>query len=272
MGWTGRVDRKNIEITFTPESCHDYFPRVASNEKKAENPWLNFGFNLVIPSLLLIKGDDWFGGGLAGLPFEPATSLFVIALAFPLGYGIYDFARRRVWNFLSILGIVGVLLTGGIGLLKLPPSWVAVKEAAIPGILGVATLVSAFTKYPLVRAFLYRPEIFRVDRIRKRLEERGTSEGFERLMRSTTYLLAVSFFLSAVLNYALAKWIVVSPAGTDAFNRELGKMMAWSYPVIVVPTLFVTGFALWMCFRGLKELTGLTLEDLVEDPKAKSTS
>ena len=49
-------------------------------------------------------------------------------------------------------------------------------------------------------------------------------------------------------------------------------MMAWSYPVIVVPTLFVTGFALWMCFRGLKELTGLTLEDLVEDPKAKSTS
>lgn len=242
---------------------------MSESKKKPENPWANLGFNLIVPSLLLIKGDDWFGERLAGLPMAPATVLFVVALAFPLGYGIYDFVRRRTWNFLSVLGIIGVLLTGGIGLLRLPPSWVAVKEAAIPGILGLAALVSAFTRYPLVRVFLYRPEIFRVERIRSRLEERGTQAGFERLMRRTTLLLAASFFLSSVLNYALAKWIVVSPAGTDAFNQELGKMMAWSYPVILVPTLGVTAVALWVCFKGLKELTGLTLEDLVEDPKEK---
>lgn len=236
-------------------------------KQRPENPWLNIGFNLIVPSVLLFKGDDWFGGPLERLPVEPATSLFVVALAFPLGYGVYDFARRRKWNFFSFLGIIGVLLTGGIGLLRLPPSWIAVKEAAIPGLLGLATLVSAFTRYPLVRAFLYRPEIFRVDRIRKRLSERGTEAGFERLMKRTTLLLAVSFFVSAVLNYGLARWIVVSPAGTDAFNRELGKMMAWSYPVILVPTLAVTAVALLICFRGLKELTGLSLEDLVEDPK-----
>ncbi len=240
---------------------------MSTKKQSPENPWLNLGFNIIVPSLILIKGDDWFASRVEGLPVEPATFFFVAALAFPLGYGIYDFVRRRTFNFFSILGMIGVLLTGGIGLLKLPPGWVAVKEAAIPGILGIATLISAFTKAPLVRVFLYRPEIFRVERIQKRLDQKGTQSGFERLMRQTTYLLAASFFLSAVLNYALAKWIVVSPAGTDAFNDELGKMMAWSFPVIMVPTLGMTVVALWLCFRGLKELTGLTLEDLLEDPK-----
>lgn len=258
---------EKCEITFTGRPCHDFFQRVARNASKNENPWLNIGFNLIIPSLLLIKGDDWFGDQLAGLPLEPATAMFVLALAFPLGYGIYDFITRRTWNFFSILGTIGVLLTGGIGLLELPPQWVAIKEAMIPGILGLVTLVSAFTKRPLVRVFLYRPEIFRVEKIQEKLDENGAQVGFEVLMRKTTYLLAASFLLSSVLNFFLAKWIVVSPAGTEAFNKELGTMMAWSYPVIVVPSLVVTGFALWMCFRGLKELTGLTLEDLVEDPK-----
>lgn len=242
---------------------------MSETQKKTENPWLNLGFNLIIPSLLLMKGDDWFGERLTGLPMEPSTFLFIAALLFPLGYGAYDFATRRTWNFLSILGIIGVLLTGGIGLLQLPPQWVAIKEAGIPAILGIATLISAFTSRPLVRVFLYRPEIFQVEKIQTRLEERGTEPGFEKLMHKTTYLLAASFLLSAVLNYILAKWIVVSPAGTEAFNKELGKMMAWSYPVIVVPSLIVTGFALWICFRGLKDLTGLTLEEMVEDPKAK---
>ena len=260
------------EFTFTGGLCHDFFHGVPNIEKKTENPWLNLGFNIIIPSLLLIKGDDWFGGSLESLPMKPATFLFLVALLFPLGYGAYDFITCRTWNLFSILGIIGVVLTGGIGLLELPPGWVAIKEAAIPGILGVATLVSAFTKYPLVRVFLYRPEIFQVEKIQSRLTERQTTEGFDRLMRKTTWLLAASFFLSAVLNYGLAKWIVVSDAGTDAFNQELGKMMAWSFPVIMVPTLLVTGFALWLCFRGLKDLTGLTLEELIEDPKAKQAA
>ncbi len=257
------------EFTFTAILCHDFFRGVTQTHAKKENPWFNLGFNLIIPSLLLMKGDDWFGDRLADLPIRASTILFVVALAFPLGYGVYDFVRRRTWNFLSILGIIGVLLTGGIGLLKLPPQWVAIKEAMIPGILGLVTLVSAFTSRPLVRLFLYRPEIFRVDTIQERLDARGSAAGFERLMRKTTYLLAASFLLSSVLNFFLAKWIVVSDAGTDAFNRELGRMMAWSYPVIVVPSLLVTGVALWICFRGLKELTGLTLEEMIEDPKSR---
>ncbi|MEM0966981.1 MAG: VC0807 family protein [Verrucomicrobiota bacterium] len=263
---------KNSEITFTGTTCHGFFTFVSDTVKKQENPWFNLGFNIVVPSLLLIKGDDWFGGILEGLPFETAKSIFVIALAFPLGYGIYDFVRRRAWNFFSILGIVGVLLTGGIGLLELPPVWVAVKEAGIPGALGLATLISTFTRYPLVRLFIYRPEIFQVHRIQSRLEERNNKAGFETLMRKTTYLLSASFFLSSILSYFLARWIVVSPAGTTEFNEELAKMNVLTFPVIMGPALIVTGFAIWLCFRGLKELTGLTLEEMIEDPKAREAA
>lgn len=234
---------------------------------KAENPWANLGFNLVIPSLLLIKGEDWFGDFLpAGGPGS-STLVFLLALAFPLGYGAYDLVRRRKANFLSLLGLVGVLLTGGIGLLRLPPEWVAVKEAGIPALLGVATAVSAWTRYPLVRVFLYRKEIFATEKIDHLLRERGEEGSLDRLLRRTTGLLAGSFFLSAVLNFLLAVTIVQSPAGTEAFNRELGQMMAWSYPVILLPTLLVTVVALWLALRGLRRLTGLPLEELLVEGK-----
>jgi len=239
-------------------------------ENKQENAWLNLGFNILVPTFLLIKGDDWFGTALGVFPLAPSTSVFILALLFPVAYGAYDLIRRKKWNFFSILGVIGVLLTGGIGLLKLPTEWIAVKEAAIPGLLGLAILISTFTRKPLVRVFLYRPEIFQVEKIKNALEERNAVSGFEVLMKKTTYLLAASFFLSAVLNYYLARKIVVSPSGSEAFNQELGKLMAWSYPVIVAPTLIVTAFALWVCFRGLKNLTGLTLEELVVEPEKKS--
>ena len=41
-------------------------------------------------------------------------------------------------------------------------------------------------------------------------------------------MIASSFFLSAVLNYSLAKILVKSQPGTEAFNAELGRMTALS--------------------------------------------
>ncbi|NNC99568.1 MAG: hypothetical protein HKN85_05255 [Gammaproteobacteria bacterium] len=76
-------------------------------------------------------------------------------------------------------------------------------------------------------------------------------------------MLASSFVLSAVLNFVLAKWIVVSPSGTEAFNSELGTMNLMSYPVIVLPCMVVTIFTLFYVIRNIKRLTGLSLEEMV---------
>ena len=59
---------------------------------------------------------------------------------------------------------------------------------------------------------------------------------FNRGLSVATYLLASSFFLSGVLNYLLAKAIITSQAGSIAFNQELGKLTALSFPIIAYAT------------------------------------
>jgi len=230
---------------------------------KRENVWLNLAFNLLIPILLLSRGKEWFGDWLAPWAPDVDAAVMAIALAFPLGYFGYDFVRRRKCNLFSILGMISVALTGGIGLLELPAEWFAVKEAAIPFALGLAVLVSLKTRYPLVRSILLNPEIMDVAKIRSGLAEHGQEAAFEGLMRRCTVLLAASFFLSAALNYGLARWIVTSPSGTEAFNEEISRMMTWSWPVITVPSMALMVVALWMLFKGIREMTGMEVEDIV---------
>ena len=40
----------------------------------------------------------------------------IVALAFPVSYGIYDFIARKKTNLFSVLGFVGILLSGVLGL------------------------------------------------------------------------------------------------------------------------------------------------------------
>ena len=66
-----------------------------------------------------------------------------------------------------------------------------------------------------------------------------------------------SFLLSAILNFALAEYLLQSPAGTPEFNEELGKMTALSFPVIMVPCTIVLMASMWFFFSGIKKITGL---------------
>src|SRR5687768_7595101 len=108
-----------------------------------ENPLVNILFNIVLPAVILAKLSSPERLG-------PVNGL-LLGLAFPLGYGIWDFARKRKANVFSVLGFVSILLTGSFGLMQLDGIWFAVKEAAIPLLIGLATVVSLKTRYPLVR-------------------------------------------------------------------------------------------------------------------------
>ena len=222
--------------------------------ERDENPWISLLVNIAIPALILMKlsGEDRLG---------PVYGLLV-ALAFPLTYGIVDLYRRRKVNFISALGVVSILLTGGIGLLQLDPKWIAVKEAAVPLIIGLAVIGSLKTPYPIVRSMLYNDKIIDVPAVDAHLERYGTKTQFERSLVTASWLLAASFFVSAVLNFVLARLIVKSPAGSVAFNEELGRMTALSYPVIVLPSMAVMFIAMWYLFRSIKRLTHMDLEDI----------
>jgi hypothetical protein len=156
-----------------------------------------------------------------------------------------------------------VLLTGGIGLLQLDSQWLAVKEAAIPGLIGIAVLVSTRTRYPLIRTLLYTPTVIDVGKIKRKLAAFGNTIAFEGHLLNATYLLSGTFFFSAVMNYILAKWIVTSPAGSTAFNEELGRLTLLSYPVIAIPSMLMMLAIFYYLWRTIHAMTGFTLEEIL---------
>jgi len=211
---------------------------------------------MLIPTLILKKlsGDDMLGPNYA----------LIAALSLPLLVGLWGFISERKIGFVPALGFISILLTGSIGILKLPKEYIAYKEALIPGLIAIATVVSTYTKYPLVRTFLYNDTFMDTNKVSTILAERQKTAEFDSMMVKATWLLASSFVLSSVLNFLLAKWIVVSESGTDAFNNELGTMNLYSYPVIVVPCMVITMFAMFYVFSNIKKLTGLKIEELVQ--------
>ncbi|MBJ7537668.1 VC0807 family protein [Marinomonas transparens] len=218
-------------------------------------PMVDLIVSVVLPSFILMKlsGEDELGvsGGL------------ILALAFPLGWGVFELIKHKKFNFIALLGLVSVLLTGSIGLFELDNKWLAIKEAAIPAIIGIAVLVSSFTPYPLVRALLFNASVMDVDMIKQKLEENRSTVAFEKKMMRATYFVAGSFAFSAVMNYVLAKWIVTSPAGTEAFNEELGQMTLYSYPMIALPSMVMMMAIFYYLWRSINKATGLKLEDLM---------
>jgi len=218
----------------------------------------NLAFNIIIPVLILTRfaGEDALG---------PTWSI-IIALSFPICYGLWDLQQSGKINPFSVLGVISVLLTGGISLLQLDPQYLAIKEAAIPGIIGLAVLISQRTRFPLVKTLILNGQIIRTRALYEALEEKGNAELFERRLSQASLIVAGSFFLSSVLNYILTRTIVVSPPGTQAFSEELGRMTALSYPVIVVPSMIVLLFAIWFVFSRISKLTGQKLETFLVDP------
>ncbi len=233
------------EPTTTPNTSTDKAPQNGGF-------FGNLVFNIVIPVVVMsyMSGEDRLG---------PMWSI-VVALAFPIGFGLWDLKKSGKINPFSVLGIISVILTGGISLLKLPAEYIAIKEAAIPALIGIAVIVTQRTSKPLVKIFILNEQIINWPALNSALEEKGMTGEFEKKIAVSSYIVAGSFFLSSVLNYVLAKLILVSEPGTTAYTEELGKMTALSYPVIMIPSMIMLFAALWYLFNQIKKLTGAELD------------
>ncbi|GAJ74451.1 LOW QUALITY PROTEIN: hypothetical protein JCM18905_170 [Vibrio sp. JCM 18905] len=221
--------------------------------KKPNPPLFEILFNVFIPSFILMKfsGDEHLGTAMA----------LVVALLFPIIYGGMDLVRNKKFNFISALGFISVLLTGGIGLLELDTRWLA-KKPLIPGLIGLAVLGSTFTRYPLMQKLVLNDTVLNLSLINERLKENGQSEAFERCLMSSNYLFASTFAFSSAMNYFLATWIVTSPSGTAAFNEELGKMTLYSYPMIAIPSMLMMFGIFYYIWRQVRTMTSLETEQI----------
>lgn len=220
---------------------------------------LSLLINVVIPTIIMVRfaDEDHLG----------AVPALLLALAFPFLYGVIEMIRTRKVGWLPVLGLVSIAISGGIGLLKLPASWIAVKEAMVPGILALAILVSAWLGKPLARVFL--DAILDKDRVYPLLHERGTYEEYERRTSVATWLLAGAFALSSFLNFMLAKIVVTADGGTEQYTNQIGRMTALSFPVITVPVFIVLTITIYYVMNTVSKLTGLEAEEVLRSTKSK---
>ena len=137
---------------------------------------LNLLLNLVVPSLILIKfSSEQYLGSFYGL---------IIALMFPIGYGLFSLIKTKKINWISVLGLVSILLTGVIGLFELDGEWLAIKEAAIPLLIGIAVFASVFTKKPLIKWLI--STVVNMDKIIDSLSSKKDQDKFSELLRLST--------------------------------------------------------------------------------------
>jgi hypothetical protein len=228
-------------------------------QAKRPNTLLELIFNIVIPSVILMK--------LSGGEYLGSVNALIVALSFPLGYGLYDFVKNKSMNFISLLGFFSTLLTGGIGLFELDVEWLAIKEAAIPLTIGLVVLVSGFWGKPLIAKILLNPMLFNLDLIYQSLSDHNKTDEFKAKIQRANHLLSITFVFSATMNYLLAKWIVVSPAGTTEFNEQLGEMTMLSYPVIAIPSMVMLCGIMFYVVKSVMKLTELKFEQVLNNAK-----
>lgn len=214
---------------------------------------LNLMLNVVIPSVLFIKLDAWTGIG--------TVATLLIALSVPLLYGLYDMIRFKKYNVFSIIGILSLLLTGGIGLLHLSGTMLAIKEASVPLIIGAVVVGMFWSGKSLLEILL--KEVVDFELIQKKLEEKHLIQRYKALMRNSTYGFAGTFLFSSIMNFMLAIWVVTAPSGTDEFNQQIGTMLALSYPVIAIPSMIGVGVVLWYMIAGITKYAELSVEEIL---------
>jgi hypothetical protein len=244
-------------------------PRPAARE----NPLHNFLLNVILPVVALSVlskdgGRPWHLGPVLGM---------ALAVAMPLGYGIWFAVRNRRANAFSLIGLGSVLLTGGITLLAWRPDgsihpqaalMFASKEASIPFILGVCVLVSHWTRSPLVRVLLFNPEIFDVPRIEAAVRERGREREFRALLWHVALAFGGSFLISTGLNFVLAMHFLGGLDTTalnarELYNDAVGRQTFWGFIVIGGPIFIMLAVTLFWLVKRLGQITGLDQEQLL---------
>ena len=143
----------------------------------------------------------------------------------------------------------------------------AIKEAAIPSAIGLVVLISGFWGKPLIAKILLNPVLFNLDLIYQTLSDNNKTDIFKAKVQRANHLLSITFVFSATMNYLLAKWIVVSPAGTTEFNEQLGEMTMLSYPVIAIPSMIMLSAIMFYVVKNVTKLTGLKFDQMLNAAK-----
>ncbi len=256
---------------------------ASMTKAKSSSSLTGIFINILLPVLIL----DYCSAGSTN-PLErtsadnfwhigPVCSL-ILALSLPLIYGIKTLIQTRQFDLMSIVGLVGVLLTGIISIFVIgengqihqaTPWLFAGKESLIPLILASAILVSRATETPLLNMFIYTPDLFDINRIESAIAAQGAQENYDKLLTNSTYILTGSLIASSLgnffLSYSFMNDVMLEPLSNQqvAYNEAIGSITWWGFLIIGVPFLAACIFIMTMIINKLQSLTGLTKNDIL---------
>jgi intracellular septation protein A len=230
-------------------------PETPPAAEKKENVLVNLMLNVVLPVMVLnkcSKPGHWYSLG-------PKWAL-IVSVLIPLLYFVWDYSQRRKANTLSILGIVSILLTGGLGLLNLQAQAFAIKEAAMPLLFALVFWFSHKKGKSILGEIL--AVTLDMPKVNRTLEKKGQTEAFQKVLWQGTYIIIASFIFSAVANYFLAMYFMQGTTpGTPEYNAAIGKQTGWGFAVIGVPSLVFMFAAITRVTKGVEQLTGLGMDN-----------
>lgn len=218
--------------------------------------------NVFIPVMILNRL-----GALA--PSLTPWHVLLVALSFPIGGALLEWREKRKLSPIAALGALNVLGTGGLAALGLSGRWFAVKEAFFPFLIGCGVLYSAFGAKPFAETVFLNRKLLQLDKILESLKLRNAELAFHTSLKSATFALAGSFFLSAALNFGLAIFIFEPLSDTltdiqrsEIINQQVARMTSLSLAVIAIPSTLCMAAILWKLVHDLRRHTGLTDHDL----------
>lgn len=246
--------------------------------------WVGIFMNVLVPVLLLEYCSEGSINPLIRMQGQRIWEIgplwaMLIALAFPIVYGIHSRIRQGKFDLMSAVGMAGVILTGVISLFVISPSGVVhqstpwlfgIKEALIPLFLAVAVLVSSRTNAPLLRVFIYTEDMFNIRRIEGEVHVRGNEIAYDALMVRITWILAGAFLFSSLANFTVSfgfmSPVVLLPVAEQqvAYNVAIGRITWWGFLIIGVPLLVALGIIIVHLIGGLERLTGLERKNLMK--------
>ena len=235
---------------------------MKSTSPPPENPFVNLIVNILLPVLFLKYASKHMDARLA----------LGIALCFPLGYGLQDYARRKHKNYVSLIGVFNVMLTGTLVVMNLKGMWFAFKEATLPLVLGAVVFGSAFTESPAARVLFCNPQILNMALIDEKLAALGRLVDFRMLLKRTTLWLSLSFVISSSCNFLLALRIFtdIDPSlersvQDQMLNDQIAHMTAMGFAVIALPLMVFSGTLVYTFLHSLAKLTDVPLNSLLKE-------
>ena len=241
--------------------------KVLKKKNIKENPFLSLIANIFFPVMILKNGESWLEDYNQYFSLEIQSFTFLIALLFPFTYFFFDLYNRKNINFISILGFVNVLLTGGIGIFGekygLTRISFILKEGLMPLIIGTFLIFLSKFKKETFDKMILNEALFDVDKIK----EDQNSENLKQIETYTTkagYYFIAGFFISSIIQFILASIIVTDNPGDPSFNEQVSTMTWVSYIAVLGPTIIIVGKGYLNLINGIGKITGLKKENFLK--------